>query len=442
MNDHEPDIFALSESKLIPSITDKEICSKYTLYRRDRHSTAGPGRGGGVLIGISDACNIKVIHTYHDRDGEILSLDLDANGYRFSFTTYYHPPSVRHINDIINWFNESIACNHIIVGDFNLPDIDWDTKKLKNRSNLAIHESFLEFLSTSGLEQIINFPTHIRGNILDLILTNLDTTSPNAEPSCSDHHVITFEMNLPFTNNHTSSNISSNSNPYWLFKKSNLPEIIVDCSNLESTVNAAISNNYSIETVWSIFRSGILNTAQYLILLNTAPYCTRKHKVNSWLTRETKTEIARRRRWFKTSRTYKTEENLKKLSEQSKLCNKLVNRDYNSFINKYICDTLADGQSKPLFKFIDSKRGNTNTIKQLDNCDNSSFSIAECFADAFSSVFTVDDGSKPNLPVYMPTQHNLITVYDKGVLKQLNNLNIRKGTGPDGLSAGLLKFLA
>ena len=52
---HKPHIFALTETKLIPSVSDNEICSGYTLYRHDRvindHSV---GRGGGVLIGISD----------------------------------------------------------------------------------------------------------------------------------------------------------------------------------------------------------------------------------------------------------------------------------------------------------------------------------------------------------------------------------------------------
>lgn len=51
LNYHNPDIFALSESKLISSITDREICSKYTLYRRDQNTV---GREGGVLIGISE----------------------------------------------------------------------------------------------------------------------------------------------------------------------------------------------------------------------------------------------------------------------------------------------------------------------------------------------------------------------------------------------------
>lgn len=57
LKSHTPDLFALTETKLIPSITDGEVCDKYSLHRYDR--TFGSGRGG-VLIGISDSSNIKV----------------------------------------------------------------------------------------------------------------------------------------------------------------------------------------------------------------------------------------------------------------------------------------------------------------------------------------------------------------------------------------------
>ena len=49
LQQYKPDIFALSESKLISSVSDKEVCDKYTLYRHDRVNSIG--RGGGVLIG-------------------------------------------------------------------------------------------------------------------------------------------------------------------------------------------------------------------------------------------------------------------------------------------------------------------------------------------------------------------------------------------------------
>ena len=55
---YKPDIFALTETKLNSEISNNEICKNYSLYRYDRPNDTG--RGGGLLIGISDACPISV----------------------------------------------------------------------------------------------------------------------------------------------------------------------------------------------------------------------------------------------------------------------------------------------------------------------------------------------------------------------------------------------
>ena len=64
---HNPHILALTETKLVPEMTDKEICNGYTLFRYDR--TFGIGRGGRVLIGVADSTNIKVSNVSKIDDG-------------------------------------------------------------------------------------------------------------------------------------------------------------------------------------------------------------------------------------------------------------------------------------------------------------------------------------------------------------------------------------
>ena len=55
----------------------------------------------------------------------------------------------------------------IILGDFN---IDWDV--LSGHSPIA--NQFCDLVFQTGLYQLIDKPTHMHGNILDLLLTNLD----------------------------------------------------------------------------------------------------------------------------------------------------------------------------------------------------------------------------------------------------------------------------
>ena len=54
----------------------------------------------------------------------------------------------------------------------------------------------------NNLSQLIHTPTHLKGNILDLVLTNSDELISNVEvtPPChnmsSDHYIISFQLLL------------------------------------------------------------------------------------------------------------------------------------------------------------------------------------------------------------------------------------------------------
>ena len=54
-----------------------------------------------------------------------------------------------------------------MVGDINLPGIDWREKKSDSKG-----KPVLETMEEEGLEQLIMFPTHTKGNVLDLVVTN------------------------------------------------------------------------------------------------------------------------------------------------------------------------------------------------------------------------------------------------------------------------------
>ena len=83
----------------------------------------------------------------------------------------------------------------MILGDFNLHDIDWDN--YQGQSDFSCH--FCDMMFDMNLEQSVNKPTHIKGNILDVILTNFDIDQPTVLDSCppglsSDHFMVTFNV--------------------------------------------------------------------------------------------------------------------------------------------------------------------------------------------------------------------------------------------------------
>jgi len=87
----------------------------------------------------------------------------------------------------------------IIAGDFNLPDIDWCT--LAGGSTIV--NEFCNVIFDLSLFQYIDQPTHIQGNMLDLILSDsgsiihsIKVVPNHLTPIHSDHHIITCNISV------------------------------------------------------------------------------------------------------------------------------------------------------------------------------------------------------------------------------------------------------
>ena len=110
----------------------------------------------------------------------------------------YSPPNstpsttaslVEYISNILSRYPTNDC---IILGDLNLPEIDWDTLTANSEAGKSICDCFFKF----NIHQIIREPTHIKGNLLDIVATNnpqllsnihIDSTSQR-----SDHYLISF----------------------------------------------------------------------------------------------------------------------------------------------------------------------------------------------------------------------------------------------------------
>ena len=82
------------------------------------------------------------------------------------------------------------------MGDFNLPDICWST--LTGTSPFS--NSFCDFVYEMNLSQLVIDSTHVKGNILDLVLTNAenfiyDLFIADSLPLIpSDHCTVSFKI--------------------------------------------------------------------------------------------------------------------------------------------------------------------------------------------------------------------------------------------------------
>ena len=95
-----------------------------------------------------------------------------------------------------NYFRElcSTASSVIILGDFNFPDINWET--LSGGSQVSNIFCDLDF--DSNLAQLIEDPTHVGSNILDVSLTSNGefvcsvAVNPHNDVLSSDYFIISF----------------------------------------------------------------------------------------------------------------------------------------------------------------------------------------------------------------------------------------------------------
>ena len=84
----------------------------------------------------------------------------------------------------------------MITGNFNCPDIDWDTLSTLTSTSALLYNFVFDF----KLVQLISIPTHIKGNILDLILPNYDDfmsnliIHPHQVSIHSDHYMLSFSI--------------------------------------------------------------------------------------------------------------------------------------------------------------------------------------------------------------------------------------------------------
>jgi hypothetical protein len=192
--DLEPDLILVTETWCNKDITDAYLTiNGYEIQqdlRRDREDTRD-GRGGGLLVHVKQglkvlACdNIIAFHQHCKFEINNMTLHL-----------VYRPPNSSHENlaQLENLI-KSAGKNTLLIGDFNLPSADWEAG-----TALAGERGVLEVAEEMMMEQMVKFSTHLKGNILDLALTNMQEriveVREEGRLGKSDHSNIVIEVSM------------------------------------------------------------------------------------------------------------------------------------------------------------------------------------------------------------------------------------------------------
>ena len=192
------DVIGITETWLNDSINDLEILpSTFTIHRKDRE-----GRGGGALLAVRS--NIQCFRRMDlETDCELLWCEVfPVPSYSYFIGVFYRPPnndlkclqelakSLEKLEDLSNRYRV------LLLGDFNLPDIDWNVISPLHPNQLS--DFFCDcIVNQFCLTQVVDSPTR-SDSILDLILTdspeNIMDINIGECLGSSDHNIINFTL--------------------------------------------------------------------------------------------------------------------------------------------------------------------------------------------------------------------------------------------------------
>ena len=322
--------------------------------------------------------------------------------------------------------------NLIVVGDFNFPDVDWESYY----SPHSIDQAFLEMYSNLGLAQLVDKPTHIAGNTLDLLLTDNPGIIANIKVNkdwhlCKSNH---FPITLNVKLRAEKKNIIKRD--IYNFKKANWAQI----NNELSHINWQGIFNYheNIEFNWIKFK-----TALFDVLDRNIP----KIKISNshqppWFDSET-FNLCREKEWFRQrSKNSSSPEHHAKFVECRRAFKRLTEQKMRD--NILTDDNSSDLITKKFWAHLKSKTKSSRipeTVHLGEMYRSEHKEQAELFNDHFYNQFTRPSHYKTL--INFNTNDSFEIDFNHCRVKEiLCQVNVNKAMGPDGIHGRVLKNCA
>ena len=197
----------LTETFLNSNILDSEILMEgFNIVRCD--TDRSERMGGGVCFYLKQSINHKTLLSYCNSTCEVLIVKLSEPD--VVLVLIYRPPNATaaSFNDIIQRTEETIRALEsplpevMMLGDFNFPDVLWDSTISEQNVHLSSLVKLRDFLY---LDQVIKDPTR-KSNTLDLLFRNesIIKSIETNETVISDHNIIHVFTELRTFDNSTS----------------------------------------------------------------------------------------------------------------------------------------------------------------------------------------------------------------------------------------------
>ena len=428
--DLKPDIICICESWCHPDINNSFLSIPgYKVIeelRKDRSDTER-GIGGGLLVYVRDGLTVFTSSDNNIDFIQYCKFQVKLKSEILNACLIYRSPNFSPANnDELNNLITSLPKNCIIFGDFNYPNIDWNSYT----SSSSTCKTFLDIVITKDYNQIIDFPTHLKGNILDLVLTDLprDIISARCEGRLgkSDHSIIMIETNVTLNHSETSQKV-----PQW--HKANFNQIN---SDLESFNWDLELRDLSAEEAWTLFTVKVNESVK-----KNVPFrIRRKASKPVWMNNKCLQAVRKKRRLWRTYKQSKAQQDFSAYKKQEKLVQKLCKTAKKSFEKKLASDK---GNTRKFYAYVNSKKNVKSSVGPLIHegvKTDDPKEMANILNKYFASVFVEEDTE--NLPTINEADvEPLEDIYfDEGkIKKKIEKLKDGSAPGPDGISVIFLK---
>lgn len=422
----KPDFLAITETWLTHDVMNFEITPPgYVIVRKDRTT-----RGGGVAILINKKIPYTVMPEAFDVEAIFCKLMFGSCNVIVG-CVYLSPNSgTDSLQALHGYMQRHVAgARVILLGDFNLPTINWETLRFPCARSEILFDLMLSF----NLSQIVKEPTRVQGtksNILDLIFTSNHFPTHDSKieimTGISDHKLVLCTSHIQ-----RSKTDSVSRTTFADFANADDTTIIDYLSfQLDSFVNASDHPSADIDTVWQLFKNIVLHCLHNYVPVKTK----RTNKHNPWMTRDV---IHAKRRVKRLRKSLKHKPNLSRNS----LCTAIVEMKSKIKMAKchYFKNVLPSFIQNAPKKFWDYLNPKKRTDKSTTGTNRTT---AESLNTYFTSVFTIDDGKIPHTDSCDENHLEPVSVTEAGVLNLLLSLDIKKSPGPDKIPNQFLRRYA
>lgn len=385
------DILGITETWLSPKDTAACLAditpSGYSLHQIPRVGRSG----GGVGLFISDSfsfspINLPELQSFEAICGRVSNEKVSIN---LNILNLYRPPGsdsrfFDELQEVLS-FLATLPQDLIVIGDFNL-HVDVPSNQTT---------AFLDILSSFGLQQHVDFPTHIHGHSLDLFITSrtCSTVSVSLSDRVSDHFTVIAELDVQIPCQTSRKTVS-----FRNLKAIDLDAFKQDIRNsrlfLDPARNASdLAIQYDSELRRILDQHAPLKTKQ----VNTKP-------ANPWMTPEIRKAKTRRRYLERVWRKNPTALNRSRFTRQTHLCNRMMSKAKSAYYSKVIKDNSSDPRS--LWKALNQILFRKPT-KFLPDCT-SMLDLAERFSTFFVNKISVIRSSFDRSQLSQTPEHSVL----------------------------------